>query len=364
MSSRSPRIVRSRFRVSRGGVALVAAAGLVLAAGCSDRVAGPDGDLAAESRRSGGDSATATPPVAGTPGSQPGAGSQLAGMRFWVDPNSRPAAQAAAWRGSRPADAAQMDKIAAQAQAQWFGDWTPEPRAEVDGVVRAATAAGRVPVLVAYNIPQRDCGGYSANAQTVDGYRRWIAAFAAGIAGRRAVVILEPDALADLDCLSVGDRATRVGLLREAVRLLAAQPGTLAYLDAGHAEWQPAATMASRIREVGTAGLAGFALNVSNFVGTAASLAYGDRIGGALGGMHYLIDTSRNGLGPTADRQWCNPPGRALGDRPTAATGSPLADAYLWVKAPGESDGSCGGAPAAGEWMASYALGLAQRAGY
>jgi len=30
-------------------------------------------------------------------------------------------------------------------------------------------------------------------------------------------------------------------------------------------------------------------------------------------------------------------------------------DALLWVKAPGESDGSCNGDPAAGQWFQSYA---------
>ena len=75
-------------------------------------------------------------------------------------------------------------------------------------------------------------------------------------------------------------------------------------------------------------------------------------------------DTSRNGLGPTADNQWCNPDGRALGDRPSTQTGLAYVDAFLWVKAPGESDGACAGAPAAGTWMPEYALGLAQRAAY
>ena len=40
-------------------------------------------------------------------------------------------------------------------------------------------------------------------------------------------------------------------------------------------------------------------------------------------------------------QDWCNPPGRGLGIRPTTDTGDPLADAFLWVKVPGESDGQC-----------------------
>lgn len=38
---------------------------------------------------------------------------------------------------------------------------------------------------------------------------------------------------------------------------------------------------------------------------------------------------------------WCNPPGAGNGLKPTASTGVALADAYLWVKNPGESDGQC-----------------------
>jgi endoglucanase len=56
-----------------------------------------------------------------------------------------------------------------------------------------------------------------------------------------------------------------------------------------------------------------------------------------------------------------NPDGRALGSGPGTLTGHPLAVAYLWVKRPGESDGTCNGGPAAGAWWADYALGLARR---
>ena len=62
--------------------------------------------------------------------------------------------------------------------------------------------------------------------------------------------------------------------------------------------------------------------------------------------------------------------------RPTTDSGSPLGDALLWVKVPGESDGTCTrGAPAgsvdpewgivdpaAGQWFAQQALQLAQLA--
>jgi endoglucanase len=51
-----------------------------------------------------------------------------------------------------------------------------------------------------------------------------------------------------------------------------------------------------------------------------------------------------------ASGNWCNPPGAGLGLKPTANTGVPLLDAYLWVKTPGQSDGQCDAAGGARAW--------------
>ena len=289
----------------------------------------------------------------------------FSGAKWFIDPYSNARKQADAWRLSRPADAAQMDKIAGQPQADWFGDWSGDVQAAVSNRVTQISSAGALPVLVAYDIPLRDCGSYSGGGATSpDAYKAWIRAFAAGIGTRRAIVILEPDALAGMDCLSAADQQTRLALLSDAVGVLRTYAGVSTYVDAGHSGWQSAATMASRLQSAGVANARGFTLNVSNFMTTADQRSYGDQVSGLIGGKHYVVDTSRNGLGPAPDGQWCNPSGRALGDRPTAATGDALADAYFWVKRPGESDGTCNGGPAAGSWWADYALGLAQRAAY
>src|SRR5439155_100801 len=130
-----------------------------------------------------------------------------------------------------------------------------------------------------------------------------------------------------------------------------------ARLAAGNAAWQPAGVMAARLRSAGIGAARGFALNVSNFRSTADSEAYGLAVSAALGGgVPFVIDTSRNGAGPAPGNVWCNPPGRGLGTPPTTDTGRPLVDAYLWVKAPGESDGACNGGPPAGTWWPEYAL--------
>lgn len=286
----------------------------------------------------------------------------LASASFWVDPDSHARRTAAAWRSTRPADAQQMDRLGTQPVARWFGNWNSDVRTDADAATTQMIAAGTTPVFVAYNIPQRDCGGLSGNNSTsAASYRSWIAALADGIGARRAAVILEPDALAGMDCLSSGDRQQRLELLRYAVQTLTSSGSIAVYLDAGNPRWHDATTMASRLASAGIAAAHGFALNVSNFLGTAENVAYGGELSALVGGKHFVIDTGRNGLGPAADAQWCNPEGRALGPRPTTNTGYPLVDALLWVKMPGESDGACNGGRVSGEWMPEYALGLAVR---
>jgi endoglucanase len=307
--------------------------------------------------------ASDTPAVPATPPAAAAGANALAGAALWVDPASNAARTADAWRTARPADAAELRKIAGQSQVRWFGNWNTDIARDVDAAVTTMTAGGALPVFVAYNIPQRDCGGLSGNNTTTpSGYRAWIGGLAAGIAGRRAAVILEPDALAGMDCLNAADRQLRLELLRHAVQTLRAAGDVAVYLDAGNPGWHPAATMADRLARAGVASTQGFALNVSNFLRTADNVAYGRQISALVGGKHFVVDTGRNGAGGNGD--WCNPSGRALGERPTTAAGDPLVDAFLWIKAPGESDGACNGAPASGAWMPEYALGLAQRAAY
>ncbi|MBI5003958.1 glycoside hydrolase family 6 protein [Candidatus Kaiserbacteria bacterium] len=283
-------------------------------------------------------------------------------MTFWVNPHSSAASQAAAWSSSDPTDAALMRMLAAQPTAQWFGGWNSNIQNDVHATVASAQSAGAVPVLVAYNIPFRDCGGYSAGGATsYAAYTSWIQSFAAGIGSAKAVVILEPDALATISCLSSSDAQTRLTLLTNAVTTLKTNSNTKVYIDAGHTGWIDHAQMANELRSANVAHADGFALNVSNFGWTSDNTAYGTQISNDLGGAHFVIDTSRNGLGSTPDNQWCNPAGRGIGTHPTTATGNSLIDALLWLKVPGESDGNCNGGPNAGTWWSSYAVGLAQR---
>jgi endoglucanase len=322
--------------------------------------------------------------------------------------------------------------------------------AEVTKQIRQSLALAdlerAVPSFVVYNIPGRDCGSYSAGgAQSTSAYEAYVDAVSAAIGSHKAVITLEPDALANLpsDCgypasanpaQLTADRYTQINY---AVDKLEAGAKTSVYLDAGHSHWHSVGDMAVRLVQGGVLRSQGFFLNVSNFRPTDYEVHFGTwisqciafandteeggwrlghydwcasqyyspngavdpndistwhwtddwytgNLGHAVATTHFLVDTSRNGQGwwnpPSGvysdPQDWCNPPGRGLGARPTANTGNPLVDAFLWVKTPGESDGACtrgapaGSAdpewhqvdPAAGAWFAAQALQLAQLA--
>ncbi|MEU3250795.1 glycoside hydrolase family 6 protein [Streptomyces sp. NPDC006997] len=284
---------------------------------------------------------------------------------FWVEPDSPAVRQVRQWRRQgRTEDAALLNRIARRPSALWpAGEIDPAPL--VRTAVAGARRGGRTVVFAAYNIPHRDCGQHSAGgAADAGAYRQWIGKFADAIGDAKALVVLEPDAVAHIvDGCTPGDlHAEREQLLSEAVQRLKSQPRTRVYLDAGNPDWiRDPAKLVEPLRRAGIAQADGFALNVSNFQTNETTTAYGTRLSKALGGKHFVVDTSRNGKGPLPG-VWCNPPGRALGTAPTTDTGLPAVDAFLWVKRPGESDGPCQGGPAAGRWWAEYALGLARNA--
>lgn len=284
----------------------------------------------------------------------------FAGKRLFVEPNSDARRQADEWASSRQDDSQLMRRMADQPQTIWFGNWNRDPRGDVDRLL--GRAQGALVVVSVYNIPYRDCGLYSrGGAGGADDYRRWILELARGIRGRPLAIVLEPDALPGADCLPARLRDERFVLIREAADALN-KAGAAVYLDAGNANWKSPQEMATRLARSGLESADGFALNVSNFQPLATITEYGDRLSGLVGGKHYIVDTSRNGRGNGQSKEWCNPRGQALGPSPATATGHALVDAFLWVKVPGQSDGTCNGGPNAGKWWPEYALELAKGA--
>jgi endoglucanase len=375
--------------------------------------------------------------------------------RFYIPrPNPDAAGQIRDLRlaGNR-ADASLIKRMTETPAAVWFTAGTPRSvQQAVRATVDRANEKDRIPVLVAYNIPFRDCAQFSAGGATNTAeYLAWIDGFARGIGRSRAVVILEPDGLGIIPhyrqfgtgtlewCQPPeADPATaasdRFLQLNAAVDRLLQQPRVSVYLDGTHVRWLGSGDAAHRLVQAGVLRAQGFFLNVSNFQLTEQLIRYGTwtssciafannaadggwrlghydwcasqyfpaslddestwhltdewyaaNLGAAVPTTHFVIDTSRNGQGrwiPPADappgdpQDWCNPPDRGLGVRPTASTGNPLVDAYLWVKIPGESDGQCNrwsppGSPdpvrgvmdpPAGQWFPEMALELARNA--
>ena len=361
------------------------------------------------------------------------------------------------------ANADLIRKMIQTPQAVWFTQGTPKTvLQDVRNTVQRAADKGTVPVLVAYNIPFRDCAQFSAGGATsVEEYMAWIDGFAAGIGTGQAIVILEPDGLGIIPWYNpFGDRdnwvsnpnyewcqpaeadpataaADRFEMLNYAVDTLKENPGTSVYLDATHSGWLGAGDAADRLILAGVNDADGFFLNVSNYVINQRLETYGPWVAKCIAFAshpsswgnghsewcasqyfpanpgdfstwaltdqwyadnvenqtwwysesllkHFVIDSSRNGQGPWTPttsypdpQDWCNPPDRGLGVRPTADTGQALLDAYLWIKIPGESDGECTRGlgptgtvdpewgivdPAAGSWFPEMALDLVHNA--
>ncbi|QQC89454.1 glycoside hydrolase family 6 protein [Streptomyces alfalfae] len=285
---------------------------------------------------------------------------------YWVNPEGNAAKQVAAYeKDGKKDDAALIRKIAEQPVAEWIVPENAEEQAR--GFTEAAAEADRDALLVLYNIPHRDCGQYSGGgAADGNAYRAFIDQVAKGIGDRRATVILEPDAVLHMvdNCTPEQFHEERYDLLKGAIGKLKSLKNTKVYLDAGNAGWKNPDSLWEPLKWSGVEQADGFSVNVSNFQTTGASAEFGKKLSAKIGGKPFVIDTARNGNGPYTKGKdpWCNPPGRALGEVPTTKTSDPLIDAYLWVKRPGESDGTCRGGPKAGEWWPEYALGLAKAA--
>jgi endoglucanase len=188
-------------------------------------------------------------------------------------------------------DASLIKMMIETPQAVWFTRGTPQGvQQDVRNTVQRAADKGVIPVLVAYNIPFRDCAQFSAGgAASKAEYEAWIDGFAAGIGDAQAVVILEPDALGIIPWYDpFGDRDTwatnpnydgcqpeeadpataaadRFAMLKYAVVRLKENSRTRVYLDGTHSGWLSAADAADRLIQAGVADADGFFLNVAGY---------------------------------------------------------------------------------------------------
>ncbi|MEO6600080.1 MAG: glycoside hydrolase family 6 protein, partial [Polyangiaceae bacterium] len=204
--------------------------------------------------------------------------------------------------------ALQIAAMVTTPQAVWFTDGTPKQvEKAVRKVVAQAALERRIPVLVAYNVPFRDCAQYSSGgAADTAAYNAWVDGFAKGIGQAQATVILEPDALGIIpynttiygatdscqpkvlaaDGTSVpapgANPEQRYAQLQYAGAALAARaPNASVYYDGTNSAWLGVGEAAYRINKathdpVTGASLArGFYLNTSNYQSTAQTIQFG-----------------------------------------------------------------------------------------
>lgn len=212
----------------------------------------------------------------------------------------------------------------------------------------------------------------------------------------RIVAVVEPDSLPNMvtnlgvpTCAAVNAQNTYVNGVTYAIQKLG-RLGVGIYLDIGHSGWlgwannmQAAIALYAKVIKgaegTGPGLVRGLATDIANYTPLrepylsptnqavlsdsfyqynpvfdertyVTKLAAGFSAAG-ITGLGFLVDTSRSGWKPVnngkpidkrkARGNWCNVNGAGLGERPRAnpVAGVPI-DAYVWVKPPGESDGS------------------------
>lgn len=215
-----------------------------------------------------------------------------------------------------------------------------------------------LPYFVLYNLPNRDLGHYSkGGASDATEYLLFLQEFCKGIKNHKPIIIYEPDALPHTTLMNTKDSDFRINLIKEGLETITEESDAYVYVDIGHSNWLDPKDAAELITRVSNDRVRGFSVNVSNYRSTKESMEWALKICEYNNNCNFVIDTSRNGNGPHGN-DWCNPPGRLVGEFPTCDTGEDKCDAFLWIKIPGESDGKGNGGPRAGKFWPEMATQL------
>ncbi|EQC25607.1 hypothetical protein SDRG_16538 [Saprolegnia diclina VS20] len=220
--------------------------------------------------------------------------------------------------------------------ATWYTDRGGD---SIDALIAACPTD--TPVIIVYGLPGKDCdAGYSGGGSNTntDQYKAWLEKLTTKVGSRKVIYILEPDAiglLANKDCAAQNGYAAN---LQVAIHALAANSNAQIYADvAGWANQGKAVAILKGFQK-----LTGIAINTSNYKSTGEMNQLCETYSSQTGGLHCIIDTSRNHNG-SPQNEWCNAKSAGIGAPPTDNTGSKVVDYLLWLKVPGESDGQCYG---------------------
>ncbi|KAF8598772.1 cellulase CEL6B [Ceratobasidium sp. AG-I] len=317
---------------------------------------------------------TTTAPAGSTP-----TGNPFAGKEIYANGRYKAQVQAeynALVSEGNTALAAKVAKLTTVPVGIWIAD-----RASVPNIgtylqdannIQSSTGKKQIVNLVIYDLPDRDCaagasaGEYSSANGGEAKYKDFIADVKNQIQRYPNVLVaavLEPDSVGNM----VGNQgipfcATAAPVhkrsLAYAISVLGVLPNVSLYLDGAHATWLggqnnlgPTANLlggiyASAKQLNPNAVVRGISTDVSNYNGLDVETTYYNNLQPYLASAgypaHFIVDQGRSGNQKVsrAGADWCNFKYAGLGQRPTSNTGSSLIDAILWIKPPGESDGT------------------------
>nr|AIG55789.1 secreted protein [Achlya hypogyna] len=253
---------------------------------------------------------------------------------------------------SNPAFGPAISELKKHPVATWYVDNGGD---SIDALL--SECSNDTPVIVVYGLPGKDCaagfsgGGKNTNAEQ---YKAWVQSLATRVGNKKVIYILEPDAIGLLSNNDCAEKNGYMPNLQVARQILSTNTNAQIYADvAGWADQGKAISVLNSLGKV-----SGIAINTSNYKSTGDMDALCLKYSKATGGLHCIIDTSRNHNG-SPQNEWCNSRSAGIGAPPTDKTDNDLVDYYLWLKVPGESDGQCYGqsadsmvGPAAGQFFA------------
>jgi endoglucanase len=227
---------------------------------------------------------------------------------------------------------------------------------------------GSIPIITTYFLYQQ---GYCESAQQIVAsrprFQRQVNEMVAGIGTRRAILLLEFDAVGASRCMqSTGALPQWEADIRYEVDAAAALHHAVVYVEGGYADGNSPQYTAQVLNTVDIGRIRGFFTNDTHNDWTINEVRWAQRVAGLTHGAHFIVNTATNGHGPLVpsnrvkygNEVLCNPPGRGLGPEPSTDTGFAGADAFLWTAVPGNSSGRCNGGPPSGVFWTARALAL------
>ncbi|TYZ65956.1 hypothetical protein PybrP1_007065 [[Pythium] brassicae (nom. inval.)] len=257
--------------------------------------------------------------------------------------------------------------------ATWYTDRGGNYAGIAQQLVATCPSSSRLSVVV-YGLPNKDCDAGYSNGGVVKNaadYVRFLNTLTSTIGNRKVLYVLEPDAVGLLaNTGGCAETSGYKGNLQTAVKLLSANPNAEIYLDIGYWTLQnpsSLAKVAGIVRDIAGAGrVKGITLNTSNFRSNSELAALCSNFQSAIGdtSKHCVIDTSRNYNGAPGSNEWCNTKTAGIGKVPTANTGFGNVDYFIWIKPPGESDGTCTGGDRSSDALRGPAAGQFFKEGF